>query len=227
MRNNSQLQSLILDAQFIGSSIVIQNASALTTLLTMSLHTIEVVVLQHVPLLNLWGEPNSTLLDQLVVENTLLTTLSLPNVETIEEIQVINNPNLTDINLSEVKNVTNYFTVGSNNPYVSVRVDGLQWANNVSWRDIGDAEAPNLDKVNGSLEISDSSVDTIEFPKLAYAEGLYFQNNENLTYIGAPDLNSVGDESLTIVNNSKLASPGNFSALEKVGGIELSGDFTE
>jgi hypothetical protein len=227
VRNNSQLQSLTLDAQFIGSSLVVQNASALTTLSTMSLNTIEVVVLQHVPLLNLWGEPNSTLLDQLFVEDTLLTTISLLHVETMQEIQVTNNPNLTDIDFRAVKNVTNYFTVRVNYPYLSVRLDGLQWANNISWRDIGDAEVPNLDKVNGSLEISDSSVHTVELPKLAYAGGLSFQNNENLTYIGAPDLNSVGDGSLTIVNNSKLASPGNFSALEKVGGIELSGDFTE
>jgi hypothetical protein len=206
---------------------VVQNATALTTLLAMSLNTIEVVVLQNVPLLTSWGEPNSTVLDQLVVENTLLTDISLPYVETMQEIQINNNPNLSTIDFSAVKNVTNYCHIQKNNPYVYVSLDELQWANNISWRDIGDAVLPKLDKVNGSLEISDSSVNTIELPKLAYAGGLTFQNNENLTYIGAGDVNSIGDFSITIVNNSKLASPGNFSSLEKASGIELSGDFTE
>jgi hypothetical protein len=205
----------------------VQNATALTTLLSMSLNTIEVVVLQNVPLLTSWGEPNSTVLDQLVVQNTLLTVVSLQYVETMEEIQINNNPNLSVIDFSAVKNVTNYFKIQKNNPYVSVSLDELQWANNISWRDIGDTELPKLDKVNGSLEISDSSIHTIELPKLASAGGLAFQNNGNLTFIGAGDVNSIGDFGITIMNNSKLASPGNFSALEKASGIELSGDFTE
>jgi hypothetical protein len=206
---------------------VVQNATALTTLLATSLNTIEVVILQNVPLLTSWGEPNSTVLDQLVVENTLLTVISLLYVETMEEIQINNNPNLSIIGFSAVKNVTNYCNIQKNNLNVYVSFDELQWANNISWRDIGDAILPKLDKVNGSLEISDSSVDTIELPKLASAGGLTFQNNRNLTFIGAGDVNSVEDLGISIVNNSKLASPGNFSSLEKASGIELSGDFTE
>jgi hypothetical protein len=206
---------------------VVQNASALTTLLMMSLNTIEEVVLQNAPLLSSWGEPNSSVLDTVAIEGTMLGSIGLQYVQTIYQARVTNNPNLTYIDFPALKNVTNYFFVQGNDPFLSIRFDELQWANNLSWRDVGDVDLPKLDKINFTLEISDSFVDTIELPKLAYADGLYFQNNKNLTYIGAPDLNSVGDAGITIVNNSKLASPGNFSALEKASGIELSGDFTE
>ncbi len=226
VRNNSQLQSLVIDAQFLGGDLVVQNATALTTLLTMSLNTIGVVVLQNVPLLNSWGEPNSTVLHQLAVENTQLVVLSLLSVETMDEVRISNNQNLTDIHIPELKNVTNYFMVEMNAPYASVRLVELQWAANISWRDIGDAEIPKLDKVNGSLEISDGSIDAVYLPKLASASELYLQNNENLSYIGAPELNSMSG-GITIVNNSKLANPGNFTSLETVYDITLSGNFME
>jgi hypothetical protein len=227
IRNNSLLQSLIIDTQFIAGEFVVQNASALTTLLMMNLNTIEEIVLQDVPLLSSWGEPNATVISSMAVEDTMLRDIALQYVETIDEIRITNNPNLSSVDFPSVKNVTNYFFVRENNPSIYITLDELQWANNISWRDVGDVDLPRLDKINFTLEIGDSSVGTIYLPKLAYADGLYFQNNENLTYIGAPDLNSLGDQGITIVNNSKLASPGNFSALQKASGIELSGDFTE
>jgi hypothetical protein len=228
IRNNSHLQSLIFDVQSIGGSLVVQNASALTTLLTLSLHSIQEVVLQNAPLLSSWGEPNAVVLYTMTIEGTLLPLIELEHVETMDEARISNNPNLTSIDLPALKNITNYLFVQENNPEISIMLDELQWANNISSRDVGKIDLPKIYKINNTLEISDSLVDTIELPKLAYAGGgLYFLNNKNLSYIGAPDLNSVGGATITILNNLKLASPGNFSALGKASGIILSGDFTE
>lgn len=113
------------------------------------------------------------------------------------------------------------------NLYIYVRLYELQYANDISCRGIGYIDLPNLDKVNSSLEIRDSYIYTIELPELANAGGLTFKNDEKLTYIGAPDLKIIGDQSFNILDNSKLAGPDNFSALENVSGIELSSDFTK
>ena len=166
-------------------------------------------------------------MSSVVIQNTGMFEDGLDVLETVSEL--FDNPHMLSIYPRSLVNVTNYWAIYGN-AGADFQSDKLEWFNNASWRDLGRLfELPALTSVNQSLEVGNGiNLTSVVFPKLSsIGDSLCIQNNPNLTYFGVPMLQSVPGASIYILNNSELASPGNFTKLESVGDITLIGNFTQ
>ncbi len=78
----------------------------------------------------------------------------------------------------------------------------------------------NLKKVDGMIEISNLQLSNFEgLEKLEYAEGLEFSFNSNLDFTGFSGLQKVGNQGLTIRDNTDATSNNGFDNLETIEGI--------
>jgi len=103
----------------------------------------------------------------------------------------------------------------------------LQFALNMTFRNVSSVSLPSLSGVNGSLGFYGNILSTFSAPNLTQTgSDLVFDDNTGLTNLSLPSLTIVGG-GLQIANNSQLKSINGLPKLQDVGGaVDFSGVFT-
>lgn len=159
------------------------------------------------------------------ISDTGLTSLDGINVYKLKVFNVNNNGDISTIN-SGLQSVSDSLSIAYNSEQVEVTLDELTSANNIDLRKINSISASNLTTVNGSLSISSTKVDQIEFKGLeSIGHSLTIDENENVEELDFPKLTSIGG-AFEISENDKLRSFAGFPKLKTVGGsVNINGTF--
>lgn len=165
---------------------------------------------------------------QIVIADTSLESIAgFEGLEEIDVFNVNNNKGLASID-SQLKSVGTALEVTFNGKSAEIAFDQLEWANNITLRDVSSASFKKLSNVNASLGFINNSLTDIDLSTLEKIGGsLSVVSNEDLTDINFSNLTSIGG-GLVIANNSKLATIDTFSELTTVGGaLVITGKFND
>jgi hypothetical protein len=162
---------------------------------------------------------------ELLITDTQLTNLDGIDLETVDIVN-INNNNYLHSWTANLANVTNYMIMDSNAQDLVLSFPGLIWAGNMTLRNISSISVPKLKAVNGTFGFYGDYLTNISCPNLTTAGVLAIVNNPSLANISMPQLQTISDGALLIANNSNLMGIDGFPALNTVGAIDVTGNFT-
>lgn len=166
-----------------------------------------------------------TTADSIMITDTQLNTLDGINLQTVESIDINNNPYLHVI-ATHIANVTSSLNINANAQDLKVSLPNLIFAYNMTLRNISSISVPSLQSVNGTLGFYGNYLTEIMTPNLTSVGGdVAIVGNAELTNISMPVLTTVGG-GVTIANNSALMTIDGFSSLKTTGAINMSGNFT-
>ncbi|KAF5099012.1 hypothetical protein DV451_003146 [Geotrichum candidum] len=161
----------------------------------------------------------------LIISDTTIKSLEGISLMTVDTLNINNNKFLTtlDFNLRSVSNILEFSSTGSN---VKVTFPYLQWANNITLRDVSSLSLPNVTTINSTLSFTNNSIASISVPKLSKIGGsLAIVANDKLANASFPKLETIGG-GFQIANNTKLDSILGFPLVKSVGGaINIVGSF--
>ncbi|KAI9848153.1 MAG: hypothetical protein M1837_000827 [Sclerophora amabilis] len=175
-----------------------------------------------------FGDTGVTKADSVKIDNTYLTALDGINLEQVDEFEIVNNNFLTKVEV-QLYNVTKALTLSSNGLNLSASFPNLEWAFNMTFRNVSEIEFPSLARVNGSLGFVEGFYSSISAPNLTRLNSgsLTFVDNKDLTKLSFPQLSFIGG-GFTIANNTKLDSIMGFPKVKTVNGaVDFNGNFTE
>ncbi|KAG7661317.1 ECM33 [[Candida] subhashii] len=163
--------------------------------------------------------------DSVIISDTGLNSLTGINVFKLQTFNVNNNDQIETIDSGLIE-VTDTLDISYNAEKVDVILNQLKGANNFILQSVNSVQAPNLTATNGTLAISSSSVDKIQFKNLqTIGKSLVINDNADLEEIDFPQLTSIGG-ALQITDNDDLSSFDGFPELETIGGsVNMSGTF--
>lgn len=161
----------------------------------------------------------------LSIQNTNLATLEGIDLQMIDFLQIANNPFLDEVNM-QLGNVTEALSMAANGRNIKVSFPNLEWARNMTFRNVSSLDIPSLAVVNKSAGFYSNFFDSISAPNLTAVGGsLAFVSNGALTNISFPELKALNG-GLQIANNTKLGTVDGFPRLSKVfGDVDLFGVF--
>lgn len=155
--------------------------------------------------------------DTVIISDTGLTSLDGINVSTLKTFDINNNKKIAIIN-SNLKNVTDSLSISFNADTVDVVFNQLLTAKNVIFQSISSLTANNVTSINGSLTLTGTSLDHIDFPALkSIGSSLTISKNSDLEEIDFPQLVSLGG-ALQITDNEKLSNINGFPKLKTISG---------
>ncbi|KAK5698589.1 cell wall protein Ecm33 [Elasticomyces elasticus] len=160
------------------------------------------------------------------IQNTQLNTLDGINLEMVDTMTIANNPYLNDINM-QLGNITQSLIIEANGRNVSAIFPNLEWAYNMTLRNVSTMSIPSLASINGSMGFYANFFESISGPNLTTVGGsLSFVSNEAMTNLSFPELTTVNG-GLQVANNTALEEVNGFPALKTVGGaLDFNGNFT-
>lgn len=161
------------------------------------------------------------------IQNTQLNTLDGINLQVVDSMTIANNPYLNDINM-QLGNVSNTLILEANGRNVSAIFPNLEWANNMTFRNVSEVSIPSLASINGSMGFYANFFESLSAPNLTLVgQTLAFVSNEDLTNISMPELKTVGG-GLQLANNTALKTIDGFPRLQTVGGaLDFYGNFSK
>ena len=161
------------------------------------------------------------------IQNTQLNTLDGINLQMVDSMTIANNPYLNDINM-QLGNITQALILEANGRNVSATFPNLEWAFNMTFRNVSQVSIPSLAAVNGSVGFYANFFESIAGPNLTSVGGsLSFVSNEAMTNLSFPELTTVNG-GLQVANNTALEDIDGFPALKTVGGaLDFNGNFTK
>lgn len=167
-----------------------------------------------------------TQINSLYISDTSLETLDGFDVTSLDTFNVNNNKNLASID-SQLENVKVALEVSFNSQDVEVAFDQLEWANNITFRDVSSVSLSKLIAVNSSLGFINNTITDIEISNLQTIGGSFsIVSNNNLEQVDLSNLTSIAG-GFQIANNSALDNIDGFDSLATVGGaIIFQGNFT-
>jgi len=227
--NVTQLSGLSGDSlSQIDGTMNLNGLTILTTLNFPRLQAVREIVWEALPALQfLQFTTGVESADTVSIQNTQLNNLEGINLQMIETLNVVNNPYLNEINM-QLGNVSTSLTLEANGRNVSATFPNLEWAQNITFRNVSTASLPSLASVNGSAGFFANFFTSFSAPNLtSVGQDLSFLSNEMMTNLSFPELTSVGG-GLQVANNTKLGSIDGFPALKTVGGaLDFNGNFTD
>ncbi|KAK4549771.1 hypothetical protein LTR36_005072 [Oleoguttula mirabilis] len=157
--------------------------------------------------------------------NTQLATLDGIDLTTVDSMTISNNDYLDDINM-QIGNISTSLIIEANGRNVSASFPNLEWAYNITLRNVTAVSMPSLASLNGSMGFYANFFTSVAAPNLTTVGGsLSFVSNEDMTNITFPELKTVSG-GLQVANNTAIKSI-SFPALETVGGaLDFNGNFT-
>lgn len=167
------------------------------------------------------------------IQNTQLNSLEGINLEVVDTLYIANNPYLSNIQM-QLGNITNSLVIEANAQQAAGNTNGtiveltnLEWAFNMTFRNVSTVLIPSLRSLNGSMGFYGNSMESISAENLTEVGGtLSFVENAALTNITMPNLQIV-EGGFLIANNTDLEEV-SFPALETIGGaLDFNGPFTE
>lgn len=163
----------------------------------------------------------------ITISDTSLIGFSGFDIEYLDTLNINNNRFLESIN-ANLKGIKEKLTISANAKNILVSLPNLEWANNITIRDVSSINLSNIEKVNASFELIDNNFQAIKFPKLTNVGGtLSLIENYNLRDVEFPNINEIGG-GLMVVNNTQIGKINFFPKLLSIGGaIEFYGDFKD
>lgn len=160
------------------------------------------------------------------IENTGVRSLDGINIVMADTIKVAGNPYINKIAM-QLGNVSNALDLVDNNKEVEIELTNLIWATNLTFRSVGSISMPSLMKLNGSLGIYNSGLESFAAPNLTeVAKALAIVGNDKMSNLSLPVLQKVS-ENFQLANNSALDDV-ELPSLESVrGALDLSGNMSK
>ena len=223
--DNSAITSFGGDSlEEIGDTLNVSNVQVLQTFNFPKLTSVDSIILTGLPNLRQLGLSlqKAASID---IENTQLTTLDGINVTEATTIKIANNGLLDTIDLP-VTSIDDILELSDNNVAVTVTLNDLETAKNLTFRNCSGVTMPNIKTMNGTLAFFGSKFETFNATNLTSITGaLTFVDNNNLENISFPALTKVSG-ALEIANNTELHNI-DFPKLETVGGaLDFHGNIT-
>lgn len=161
----------------------------------------------------------------ITISDTGLTSLDGINVQKVGKFDINNNKDLKEVNV-DVASVSNSLDISFNAQDVATSFPYLLWANNITFRDCGEIQLPNITSVNASLGFINNTVKGIQAPNLKKVGGsVSFVSNRKLSNVSFPKLTEIGG-GFQIANNTHLKSIMGFPKVKSVAGaIDFQGNF--
>lgn len=239
------------DIKTISGDFVVANASNLVRINVsklaviggkFSLNELTSLTSVHAPVLNDVGSINWSILPilstvsfdngvkkikSITISDTSLIGFSGFDIEYLDTLNINNNRFLESIN-ANLKGIKTRLAISANAKNILVSLPNLEWANNITIRDVSSINLSNIETVNASLELIDNNFQALKFPKLTSVGGtLSLIENYNLKEVEFPNIGEIGG-GLMIVNNTQISKINFFPKLMSVGGaIEIFGDFKD
>ena len=226
--NATKLTSLSADKLgTIGGKFYLEELQILTTLQFDSLEEVKTIQWVALPALSsLAFTRGVSMVENILISNTGLTSLQGLELETVGLMDINNNRYLDTVDVNNMANVTKAIIFAANSKTLVIKLPNLEFAANMTFRNVSDVRLPSLVSVNGSIGFYSNNFDSIALPNLTETgQALVFQDGIGLKNISVPNLKEVG-AALNINNNPDLAAIDGFPKLETiVGALDFSGDF--
>jgi len=163
----------------------------------------------------------------ITISDTSLIGFSGFDIDYLDILNINNNRFLESIN-ANLKGVKESLSISANAKNILVSLPNLEWANNITIRDVSSINLSNIESVNASFELIDNNFQAIKFPKLTNVGGtLSILENYNLKEIEFPNVGEIGG-GLMISNNTQISKVNFLPKLSSIGGaIEIYGDIKE
>lgn len=228
--NATELSSLSADSiTSIGGRMNLEELQILTTLQFDVLTEVTTIRWLALPALqSLAFNEGVSNVENILISNTGLTSLQGLDLDTVELMDVNNNRYLEDVDVKNMRNITKAISFEGNAKELEIKFPNLEFAANMTFKNISDVSMPSLEYVNGSIGFYSNTFESVYLPNLTETgKALVFQDHEALTNITAPQLTEVG-AALNINDNPELAEIDGFPELQVIGGaLDLSGNFDE
>lgn len=226
----TNLTSLVVSSlNSIGGTFTLNGLTILTNLQFDSLTSVDTISWTALPALQgLNFAAGVKTASSIIISNTELESLAGISLETVGDMDINNNPYLTEVNVNDIANATGSISFSANSADLKIDFPNLIFALNMTFRNVSSVDMPSLETVNGSLGFYSNTFETFSAANLtSTGESLVFDDNSALTNISLPDLTTVGG-GFQIANNTDLKMIDGFTGLETVGGaIDFSGEFTK
>jgi GPI-anchored cell wall organization protein len=228
--NATQLTSLSADRLgTIGGKFRLEELQILSTLAFNGLS--EVLTIQWIALPALQSlafTRGVSKVENILISNTGLTSLNGLELETVGLMDINNNRYLDTVDVNNMANVTSAITFSANSKTLEIKLPNLEFAANMTFRNVSNVDLPSLNFVNGSIGFFSNTFESISLPNLTKTgQALVFQDGIGLSNISVPMITEVG-AALNINNNPDLKKIDGFPKLEVVvGALDFSGDFNE
>lgn len=166
-------------------------------------------------------------INSITISDTSLIGFSGFAVESLDTLNINNNRFMDTISCN-LKGVTRKLSVSANARNAAVSFPNLEYANNITVRDVASLNVQNIEHVNASMELINNDFQTVKLPKLKHIGGtLSLIENHNLRDPDFPAVEDVGG-GLMVINNTNVNKISFLPKLQSVGGaIEFVGDFKE
>ncbi len=162
----------------------------------------------------------------ILVSNTGLTSLNGLELESVGLMDVNNNRYLNTVDVNNMKNVTESISFAANSKTLAIKLPNLQYAANLTFRNVSDVQVPSLTYVNGSIGFYSNTFQSMSLPNLTETgQALVFQDGIGLSNISVPQITKIG-AALNVNNNPDLKTIDGFPNLETIAGaLDFSGVF--
>jgi hypothetical protein len=160
------------------------------------------------------------------ISNTQLTNINGIELTAVGTFNLNNNPYLTDINVNDLTNVTNFLSVSANGRDLQISFPNLQDAANLTFINVSSIDMPSLSNVAGSIGFYSDTFQSFSAPNLTQTGGtLAFVDSPNLASFSFPSLTIIGGGFL-VANNTNLKAINGLPKLATiVGALDFAGTF--
>lgn len=227
--NVTQMTQLSADSlETIGETFMLNDLTILSTLNFPRLTSVDTIDWEALPALQ--GLSFTTAVQQaktLSIQNTQLNSLDGINLQTVDSVMIANNNYLEEISM-QLGNISTALNIEANGRNVTAEFPNLEWAFNMTFRNVSSVSIPSLASLNGSLGFYSNFMSGVNAPNLTTVGGsLSFVSNEDLTNVTMPQLKTVSG-GLQLANNTELDHISGFPALQTVGGaLDFYGNFSD
>lgn len=229
VKNNTVLQVLSADSlEEITKEFHLEVVRDLNTLDFPKLKTVNTFNWLTLPnLLSMGFSEKVTKSDFVRIEDTQLQSLDGINLDTVGDISVQNNRFIDKIEM-QLANVTGRLVITANNPSVSVKLDNLETANNMTFTNCSEVSVSSLTELGDSLSLIGNTLTDFYAPNLTKIGGaLAINSNFELNNLTFPQLTTI-NRNLEIQNNTKLSKLTGFPKLKTINAdLNIYGNMTE
>ncbi|KAH3899551.1 uncharacterized protein SCDLUD_003828 [Saccharomycodes ludwigii] len=165
---------------------------------------------------------------EIIISDTSLVDFDIfKNIEDLAVLNINNNRYMESID-SNAKTISRQLSISANARDLVVSFPQIEWANNITIRDVVSADLPTLEFVNNSAEFIDNFFTELKLPNVKSIGGtLGIIENYHLKNV---DLEEVSDifGGLMITNNSEIETINFLPNLQHIGGaIQFDGKFKD
>ncbi|KAF3491922.1 ecm33 [Arthroderma uncinatum] len=212
----------------IGDSFTINACTALRSLQFDSLTAVKFVNFEALPKLQSLGFTKGvSKANRVRITNTDLTSLTGIELEDVSDMEITNNPHLTEVNVNQITNATGYINFAANHKDLKISFPNLQSAHNMTFRNTSGVSIPSLEKMDGLLGFYSNFFMDFSASNLTGTGDLVFADNSNLNNISLPVLKTVKG-AFQVANNTNLKAIDGVPKLQTVNGaLDFSGKFNK